>query len=119
MSLSNWILQRTGMADVIPTVKTDEEIDAGVRAMQADDLTYQQALDEITLDQTILNKDRARERVAEMYGITDEVVEEKQKLPPVSKDYPWVSAETTLPYVLPGDETMTSTLPILTTPLFE
>jgi len=61
--------------------------------MQADELTYQQALDEITMSTTLANKDRARLIIAELYGmeiptelkepttpITEEEIEKHKRL---------------------------------------
>lgn len=52
-----------------PREWTDEEFRIAIRAMKTTDKTYQEALDEIAMDDIILNKDRAREIAAEVYGI--------------------------------------------------
>ncbi|RLJ03647.1 MAG: hypothetical protein DRP08_03355 [Candidatus Aenigmatarchaeota archaeon] len=73
MTLSQYILTRRGIEQ--PKEFSDEELEAMARKFKAGGgtektppLTYQQALDAITLDPNILNKERAKFIISKEYG---------------------------------------------------
>jgi len=132
MTLSEWIKRRTGIEEEIPYEWTDEEIRGTVRNWQAAGASYQEVLREIALEPTLLNKDRARQIAAEMYGIKEEVKPEEilkgrkettlwEELfgtkKPSKEEMEEVLKKKKLPLLTSG--TLTGTLPESTIPLFE
>jgi len=59
-------------------VATDEQIRAIIRSKIAENKTYQQVIDDITLSETLANKDRARFIAAELFGMVSPGQTEEQ-----------------------------------------
>jgi len=93
MPLFEYIKWRRGLPEPEkPRTWTDAEIRKAVSGMKANNLSYQEALDEFELDPTVLNKNRAREIIAEMYGVEEEIAPEEIG-PPTPKPSPVVGPE--------------------------
>jgi hypothetical protein len=70
---NQWVMERIGMEDLTPKAWSDEELRIAFRNIQETNGNYQTALDEISMESTMANKDYARELAAEFFGIkTDE-----------------------------------------------
>lgn len=105
---------------VIPKEWTDEEIMVRFRQMRADELSYQQALDEITMSESLLNKDRARFIIAREYGEIEPgtTFEQFMGIPP-KEITPEELAERRRRLGLTLDIPEFGALPVTTTPFFE
>lgn len=86
-----------------PSNWTDEEIRATARIAQAKDVSYQDALNEISVDPLILNKDRARFITGELYGEITGTFEEFMGVP-VTPTTPKAGVPTGLPGLVWTDE---------------
>ncbi len=69
MTLTEWILRRTGMMEEKAREWTDEEIRATIRNFQAEGYSYEEVVNAFVLDDKILNKDRAVFIAGEMFGV--------------------------------------------------
>jgi len=118
MTLSQWIQYRTGIAEVTPRDWTDSELDAAFRAIQTAGGNYQKALDEIALDPTIRNKEYARQKAAEFFGIAPTEPTEEPYSPEKARKK--AQEEGKMGYIsAEGQFVPLTLLPEITSPLFE
>jgi len=98
ISFNDFVMQQQDV--VIPKSWSDDELRSTVRQMQADDVSYQSALDEISMNPNVLNKERARQIIAELYGQTEAEPEPEKPLvygPPAPSGLPGSQVLTTGP----------------------
>jgi len=69
MDFNQYVAWRTGKSPEMPRNWGDDELRATIRGFIADEDSYQTTLDNISISLTILNKDKARQIAAEMYGV--------------------------------------------------
>jgi len=94
MSQFEYNAWRTGMGESLPRNWGDDEIRTDINGLKDTGKTYEEVLNEISMDTTIQNKDKAREIAAEVFGIEEPEEAEKPGVPtkpsPVSPDYKFI-----------------------------